>query len=431
MDSTLPLLPSSKLPIKRKTPDNSPVSAAGGGVVEPGSDSKNPPFKFHRIWTEPDEIRFLQGLLNGSSDNLVFPRDLNVFYTRFSSTMSQPYTKSQLSEKLRRLRKKFRVISSRLVKGLDMSLLSPHDRELYHLSKQLWHPDFAHTSPFNADKCKKIYVSDPGQDGLTGIGSTQNEENVVGDGKLREVNVELDRGEMGGKRVEFSRLDGPLRVGVGYGIGIGDIAAKVVMDVFDECLKDFRDGVVGERSNLGTTGQSDAQRSNLGGCGNEVVGERSNRDDFGNGVVGERSNLGDLRDGFTGERLNLGDFRNGVVDERSNFDDFGNTVVDERSNLDGLRNEVVGERSNLGDFTNGVVGERSNVDGFRNGVVREGSNIGDFTNGVVGQRSNLGGFMKEASLDEFEVRWREQRVAELDVLARRIRLVFEHSLQSQ
>lgn len=354
MDSTLPLSQSPKitepllasasklLPIKRKTSDDPFIYAdggGGGGGGDSGSDPKPPPFKFHRIWTEPDEIRFLQGLLDGSSENLFFPRDLNVFYTRFSNTMSQPYTKSQLSEKLRRLRKKLRVISSRLGKGLDMSLLSPHDRALYDLSKQLWHPDFADTSPFNADKSKKSNlvgvkvsflptipsVSDPDQhaiityqdkvstDRTTGDDSTRdgvsvNDENIEveqgdnenndggngefddGDGKLSEVNVELDRGDMWEKRVEFSCLDGPVQVGVGF--GNGDIAAKVVMDVFDECLKDFR-------------------------------------------------------------------------------------------------------------------------------------------NGVVGERSNLGGFLKEASLDKFEVRWREQRVAELDVLARRMRLVLENSLHSQ
>ncbi|XP_015075164.1 probable transcription factor At5g28040 [Solanum pennellii] len=294
MDSTLPLsqsiqitqpiLPSSpnKLPVKRKATDD-PFTGAGagdanGGVGEMGSD---PPFKFHRIWTEPDEIRFLQGLLDGSSENLFFPRDLNVFYTRFSNTMSQPYTKSQLSEKLRRLRKKFRVISSRLSKGLDRSLLSPHDRALYDLSKQLWHPDFSDTSPFNAEKSKKsnlvgVKVSflpniyDPNRYGIVPYqdengsncnGVSVNEEVEQGeedkendgnvefddeDGKLSEVNVELDTGEIGDERVEFSRVNGPVPVGIEF--GVGDTAAKVVMDVFDECLKDFRNG---ERSNLG------------------------------------------------------------------------------------------------------------------------------------------------------------------------------------
>ncbi|KAF7833599.1 uncharacterized protein G2W53_015932 [Senna tora] len=73
-----------------------------------------PHFKSHRIWTEPDEIRFLRGLLDSASDSLVLPRDLPIFYERFSRTVSQPYTKSQLSEKLRHLRKKFCLVSSRL-----------------------------------------------------------------------------------------------------------------------------------------------------------------------------------------------------------------------------------------------------------------------------------------------------------------------------
>ncbi|OIT18701.1 PREDICTED: uncharacterized protein LOC109222415 [Nicotiana attenuata] len=355
MDSTLPLSQSptdtaSKLPIKRKTTDDPFITAAGS------DPQKLPPFKFHRIWTEPDEIRFLQGLLDDGS--LLFPRDLNIFYTRFSNTMLQPYTKSQLSEKLRRLRKKFRVISSRLSKGLDMSLLSPHDRALYDLSRQLWHPDFAHTSPFNADKSKKSnlvgvkvsflptipsapglgqgldqYDTGPGQGSFlpttpyvtvpgpsrvsdqngTSSGQDRNEngtipyqdklsmdtdplsvgngnritgkdpthdgvslskENVTGkdpthdgvsvskenvevgqvnnykndklgefcdgDGKLSEVNVEFEGGDVGYKRVGCSCLDGPVQVGVGC--SIGEIAAKVVMDVFDECLKDYATG---------------------------------------------------------------------------------------------------------------------------------------------------------------------------------------------
>ncbi|KAK9062169.1 hypothetical protein SSX86_019355 [Deinandra increscens subsp. villosa] len=143
---------STKLPIKRKNPNSTLI------LTTPKLESSTPeddddddhdhdviprqsPFKSHRIWTEPDEIRLLQGLLDCSSQGLSFPRDLGIFYAEFVNGMSQPYSKSQLSEKLRRLRKKFRVISSRISKGLDRSLLSPQDRALYDLSKQLWDPD--------------------------------------------------------------------------------------------------------------------------------------------------------------------------------------------------------------------------------------------------------------------------------------------------
>ncbi|KAJ6839381.1 putative hypermethylated in cancer 1 protein [Iris pallida] len=65
--------------------------------------------------------------------------------------MPQPYTRSQLSEKLRRLRKKYRSLSARIARGAqDPSRLAPHDRDLLHLCTRLWHPDHASASPFSA-----------------------------------------------------------------------------------------------------------------------------------------------------------------------------------------------------------------------------------------------------------------------------------------
>ncbi|XP_038986101.1 histone-lysine N-methyltransferase SETD1A-like [Phoenix dactylifera] len=132
-----------------------PASSAAGVEGGPGGaaaagDLRSPPFKFHRIWSESDEIRFLQGLLGCWSQGMVFPRDLNLFYDRFSESMPQPYTRSQLSEKLRRLRKKFRIMSGRIARGQDPSRLAPHDRDLLHLCTRLWHPSYASSSPFSA-----------------------------------------------------------------------------------------------------------------------------------------------------------------------------------------------------------------------------------------------------------------------------------------
>ncbi|KAC9955880.1 hypothetical protein E3N88_45034 [Mikania micrantha] len=100
---------STKLPIKRKTPNStlillSTVPFAGdddAATAEPGHHiiAKQTPFKFHRIWTELDEIRLLQGLVDCSSQGLLFPQDLGLFYAQFfdGMSMSQPYSKSQLS----------------------------------------------------------------------------------------------------------------------------------------------------------------------------------------------------------------------------------------------------------------------------------------------------------------------------------------------
>ncbi|XP_038984914.1 WAS/WASL-interacting protein family member 3-like [Phoenix dactylifera] len=125
------------------------IEGATGGSAGAG-DLRSPPFKFHRIWSESDEIRFLQGLLGCWSQGMVFPRDLNLFYDRFSESMPQPYNRSQLSEKLRRLRKKFRIMSGRIARGQDPSRLAPHDRDLLHLCTRLWHPSYASSSPFSS-----------------------------------------------------------------------------------------------------------------------------------------------------------------------------------------------------------------------------------------------------------------------------------------
>ncbi|XP_026406943.1 GLABROUS1 enhancer-binding protein-like 2 isoform X1 [Papaver somniferum] len=79
------------------------------------------PLKFHRIWSDSDEIQLLQGLIDSTKMGLIFPRDLGLL--QFSKgSMSKSYTKNQLYEKHRRLREKFRVISERITRGLDFSL---------------------------------------------------------------------------------------------------------------------------------------------------------------------------------------------------------------------------------------------------------------------------------------------------------------------
>lgn len=155
-DHPTPAPAARKLPIKRRSPprpSSSPSSSGPASSADPAlnnPDHQPPPFKFQRIWSESDELRFLQGLLGCGAQGLVFPRDLNVFYDRFSESMPQPYTRSQLSEKLRRLKNKHRGVSTRVAKGLDPARLAPHDRDVLHLCARLWDPASAATSPFAA-----------------------------------------------------------------------------------------------------------------------------------------------------------------------------------------------------------------------------------------------------------------------------------------
>ncbi|KAJ8646703.1 hypothetical protein MRB53_008451 [Persea americana] len=240
-----------KLPVKRKTPDPNPnpnlpvipkpeISSppSSSDPDEEDDDLKPPPFKFHRIWSESDELRLLQGLLDSSADGLSFPRDLNLFFDRFSQSMPQPYTKSQLSEKLRRLKKKFRVISARLSRGLDASHLTPHDRSLFHLSKQLWHPAFAASSPFSSSssssaKKKSTFSSSRVRvtpSPVAATATTSSPSPTLPPPPPPPYNHDGDDLNNNGEE-DFQS---------GSSSGIGHVAAKTVMDVFDQSLSGVR-----------------------------------------------------------------------------------------------------------------------------------------------------------------------------------------------
>ncbi|KAI3974305.1 hypothetical protein MKX01_030974 [Papaver californicum] len=242
-----------KLPVKRKTADdgdnNNPILSP---IPDPNpnlaitvheSKSSSSPLKFHRIWSDSDEIQLLQGLIDSTKMGLIFPRDLGLL--QFSKgSMSKSYTKNQLYEKHRRLREKFRVISERITRGLDFSLLNSHDQSLFTLSKQLW--DSSSSSPLVPSNTKKIklesgvkvtapsIVSSSPQNENTAVKAedggdddddddeTNSDENNLESGHEEEVNVP-------------SVVESELR----------KMVAKTMLAVFDRSLDEVRMGQVG------------------------------------------------------------------------------------------------------------------------------------------------------------------------------------------
>ncbi|CAL9767885.1 unnamed protein product [Musa acuminata subsp. burmannicoides] len=282
-----------------------PIDVRAGGA----SAAAAPPFRFQRVWSESDEIRFLQGLLGCWSQGLVFPRDLNLFFDRFSESMPQPYTRSQLSEKLRRLRKKFRVMSSRIARGQDPARLAPHDRDVLHLCTRLWHPSYAASSPFSAPDALA-----PGSGGNkrrrpnprapTGQARPDNpppfpapppppppapiatltppppllalppptDEKVACIGAGTSVNAVHPVLENEEKEVKVEKEEKPL-LGVGRdevapGIDVPrHLLAKTILDVFDACLNEFKVTVAGQglvfpggSASSGAAGRSDLEQ---------------------------------------------------------------------------------------------------------------------------------------------------------------------------
>ncbi|KAL6521335.1 hypothetical protein OROGR_017904 [Orobanche gracilis] len=346
MDSTLVQseLSASKLPIKRKTPD--PSLPPPNPIPEP-IDGRAPPFKFHRIWTEPDEIRFLQGLLDCSCQNLAFPRVLAIFYARFSNTMSQPYTKSQLSEKLRRVRKKFQVISTRLSKGMDRSQLSLHDRALYDLSKRLWHPDYAATSPFGGTENASMSnrVSNYNNNNSGGVSS----------------DCKLKRSSLVGIKVDFSPT------------------LPVIMSGFDQ--------------------DSDGNDNNL------VFDYVDNAGwaDFGNFPDEDNQN----------EEIKLSEVNVELEEEDAAMDD------NEGNDTYGNGGEIGAEQSSHV-FCGNIIGEM---------VAEVVMNLYDECLEDVRTRVLAGQGGERVSRESFQVRWQRQRIAELDILGSRLRLILEHSIR--
>ncbi|ERM95829.1 hypothetical protein AMTRI_Chr04g248420 [Amborella trichopoda] len=124
---------SQKLPVKRKLEPLDPPQQ------QPSPSATK---SFQRLWCPQDEIRFLQLLLRCTSQGMHFPRDMPLFYHRVSHSLTQSYTKPQLSEKLRRLKKKFRRTSSRIARdNAAVAAMTPHERRLFGMSKRLWSGD--------------------------------------------------------------------------------------------------------------------------------------------------------------------------------------------------------------------------------------------------------------------------------------------------
>ncbi|PAN45440.1 hypothetical protein PAHAL_9G119300 [Panicum hallii] len=249
-----------KLPIKRRSPrpsssppsSSSPASsdplrapAAGGGGA--GSDQQQPPFKFQRIWSESDELRFLQGLLGCGAQGLVFPRDLNVFYDRFSESMPQPYTRAQLSEKLRRLKNKYRSVSARVAGGLDPARLAPHDRDVLHLCSRLWDPANAATSPFTSGggaSGNKRRRANPRGTQLLAPDASGDSNSHDYNGEQPEDVVALPNGNNGiGNEIGDHKVVVPC--------SNEHRMANAVLDVFEECLREAKASGIINNGNVG------------------------------------------------------------------------------------------------------------------------------------------------------------------------------------
>ncbi|XP_031248064.1 probable transcription factor At1g61730 [Pistacia vera] len=103
---------------------------------KPGDDTKKLQ-PFQRVWSDEDEIAVLKGLIDFTTKKGMDPyQDTNAFHHFIKKSFHVEFTRIQVMEKIRRLKKKYENNLGK--KGEDSSFSKPHEQEAYDLSKKLW-----------------------------------------------------------------------------------------------------------------------------------------------------------------------------------------------------------------------------------------------------------------------------------------------------
>ncbi|PHU04609.1 hypothetical protein BC332_25431 [Capsicum chinense] len=98
---------------------------------------------FQRLWTDEDEIELLQGFLEyttqrGGINSSSHHHDTTAFYDQIKSRLQLDFNKNQLVEKLRRLKKKYRNVMSKMGSGKEFVFKSSHDQATFDISCKIW-----------------------------------------------------------------------------------------------------------------------------------------------------------------------------------------------------------------------------------------------------------------------------------------------------
>lgn len=122
---------------KKKEPEAEAEEEEDGKKT--GDDSKKQ--MFQRIWSEEDELGILKGMIDYSAKNgsVPYPNgDMNEFYDFVKNTLHGDFSRVQLTDKARRLKKKYSNNVSRAKLGEDPTFQKPHEQRAFELSKKIW-----------------------------------------------------------------------------------------------------------------------------------------------------------------------------------------------------------------------------------------------------------------------------------------------------
>ncbi|KAJ0686553.1 putative transcription factor GeBP family [Helianthus annuus] len=134
-------------PVSSKPIESKSVKKAGSKTVTTPSPARSKsavaPLKneklFQRLWSEDDEIVVLEGMIGYKKENGEDPiADMGAFHEYIKKSLHVDVSRSQLVDKVRRLKKKYVNNASREKDGKDRSFSKSHEQKAYELSKIIW-----------------------------------------------------------------------------------------------------------------------------------------------------------------------------------------------------------------------------------------------------------------------------------------------------
>ncbi|CAH9145065.1 unnamed protein product [Cuscuta epithymum] len=140
--------------IRQRTADSVTAAAATTTIFEdkkPSAAVLDESRKlFQRLWTDEDEIELLKGFLEYTAHRAATSssshHDTAAFYDQIKSKLQLDFNKSQLVEKLRRLKKKYRTVASKMeTGGKEYVFKSTHDQVTFEISRKIWSNNFGST----------------------------------------------------------------------------------------------------------------------------------------------------------------------------------------------------------------------------------------------------------------------------------------------
>ncbi|CAI9756572.1 unnamed protein product [Fraxinus pennsylvanica] len=114
------------------------LSAETSGKTPSTSNDDSKKQLFQRLWSEDDEIVVLKGMIDYALEKKSDPvADLNDFHDFIRKNLHVDATRTQLQDKIRRLKKKYENNKSKEKEGKERTLKA-HEQKGYDLSKKIW-----------------------------------------------------------------------------------------------------------------------------------------------------------------------------------------------------------------------------------------------------------------------------------------------------